>query len=69
MRVFVGIGARNPAMRGHMFVQSEQGGYQYCWIWYRLKGLNGQMVESVVSLAILYQFLCMIPISSLHLSE
>ena len=69
MRVFVGIGARNPAMRSHMFVQSEQGGYQYCWIWYRLKGLNGQMVESVVSLAILYQFLCIIPISSLHLSE
>ena len=23
-------------VRNHMFVQSEQGGYEYCWIRYRL---------------------------------
>ena len=28
-----GSGTRNPAVRSHMFVQSEQGGYEYCWIW------------------------------------
>ena len=32
----VGSGARTPAVRSHMFEQSEQGGYEYCWIWYRL---------------------------------
>ena len=24
------------AARSHMFLQCEQGGYQCCWIWYRL---------------------------------
>ena len=38
-----------------MFVQSEQG-----WIWCRL---NGQMVESVVLLATMCQFLCMMAVS------
>ena len=28
--------SRSLALRSHMFVQSEQGGYEYCWIWYRL---------------------------------
>ena len=36
MYVCVGSGARYPVVRSHMFVQSEQGGYEYCWIWYRL---------------------------------
>ena len=30
------VGARSLAVRSHMFVQSEQGRYEYCWIWYRL---------------------------------
>ena len=34
--VCVCSGARNPAMKSHMFVQSEQGGDEYCWIRYRL---------------------------------
>ena len=28
-------GARSLALRSHMFVQSEQGSYEYYWIWYR----------------------------------
>ena len=36
MWVHVGSGARSLAVRSHIFVQSEQGGYEYCWIWYRL---------------------------------
>ena len=44
-----------------MFVQSEQG-----WIWCRL---NGQMVESVVLLATMCQFLCMMAVSCLPMSE
>ena len=36
MWVCVGSGAMNLAVRSHMFAQSEQVGYEYCWIWYRL---------------------------------
>ena len=36
MWVCVGSGAMNLAVRSHMFAQSEQGVYEYCWIWYRL---------------------------------
>ena len=31
-----GSSFRCLAVRHHMFVQSEQGGYEYCWIWCRL---------------------------------
>ena len=31
-----GSGVRSPAMRSHMFLQSEQGSYECCWIWCRL---------------------------------
>ena len=38
--IIVGCGyvrmSRSLALRSHMFVQSEQGGCEYCWIWYRL---------------------------------
>ena len=36
MWVRMGSGSRSFAVRHHMFVQSEQGGYEYCWIWCRL---------------------------------
>ena len=36
MWVRMGSGSRSFALRHHMFVQSEQGGYEYCWIWCRL---------------------------------
>ena len=52
------------AVRNHMFVQSEQGGYEYCWIRYRL-GWG----HSVVSLATLCQFLCMMAVSCLPIPE
>ena len=61
MWVRMSSGSRSFAMRHHMFVQSEQG-----WIWCRL---NGQMVESVVSLATMSQFLCMMAVSCLPMSE
>ena len=32
----VGSGAMNPVVKSHMFVQSEKGGYEYCWFCYRL---------------------------------
>ena len=34
--ICVGSGARSLVVRCHMFVQREQGGYECCWIWYRL---------------------------------
>ena len=37
--VCVGSSVRNPAVRSQMFMQSKQGGYEYCWIWYRLIGI------------------------------
>ena len=36
MWVRMGSGSRSFAVRHHMFVQSEQGCYEYCWIWCRL---------------------------------
>ena len=36
MWVRVDSGSRSLVVRSHMFVQSEHGGYEYCWIWYRL---------------------------------
>ena len=33
------------------------------------KGLDGQMVESVLPLIIWCQFLCIVAVSSLHMSE
>ena len=41
MWVRVDSGSRSLAVRNHMFVQSEQGGYEYCWIWYKLGWPNG----------------------------
>ena len=61
MWVRMGSGSRSFAVRHHMFVQSEQG-----WIWCRL---NGQMVESVVLLVTMCQFLCMMAVSCLSMSE
>ena len=29
----MGSGSRSFAVMHHMFVQSEQCGYEYCWIW------------------------------------
>ena len=53
-----------------MFVQSEQDGYEYCWSWCRLiKVLDGQMVENVVSLGTMCQFLCMMAANCLPMSE
>ena len=53
-----------------MFVQREQDGYEYCWIWCRLiKVLDGQMVENVVSLGTMCQFLCMMAANCLPMSE
>ena len=54
-----------------MFVQSEQGGYEYCWIWCRLikVGVDGHIVESVVLLETICQFLCMMAVSCLPMSE
>ena len=57
----MGSGFRNFAVRHPMFAQSEQG-----WIWCKL---NDQMVESVVSLATMCQFLCMMAVSCLPMSE
>ena len=61
MWVRMGSGSRSFAMSHPMFVQSEQG-----WIWCRL---NGQMVESVVLLGTMCQFLCMMAVSCLPMSE
>ena len=61
MWVRMGNGSISFAVMHHMLVQSEQG-----WIWCRL---NGQMVESVVSLAAMCQFLCMMAVSCLPMSE
>ena len=61
MWVCMGSGSRSFAVRHPMFVQSEQG-----WIWCRL---NGQIGESVVSLATMCQFLCMMAVSCLPMSE
>ena len=36
MWVGMGSGSRSFAVRHHMFVQSEQGDYEYYWIWCRL---------------------------------
>ena len=36
MWVHVGGGARSLTVRSHIFVQSEQGSYEYCWILFRL---------------------------------
>ena len=36
MWVHVGSGSRSLAVRHHILVLSEQGGYEYCWIWCKL---------------------------------
>ena len=61
MWVCMASGSKSFAVRHYMFVQSEKG-----WIWCRL---NGQMVENVVLLAIMCQFLCMMAVSCLPMSK
>ena len=53
----VGSGARSLVVRCHMFVQREQ------------DGLDCQMVEGVVSSTTMCQFLCMMAVSCLPMSE
>ena len=65
----MGSSARNPAGKSHIFVQSEQGGYEYCWIWYRLIRVWMAKCLRVVSLATLCQFLCIIAVSNLPMPE
>ena len=67
--VRVGSGSRSLAVSNHMFVQSEQGGYEYCWIWFRLIKVWMAKWWRVVSLATMYQFLCMMAVSCLPISE
>ena len=50
-------------------MQSEQGGYEYCWIWYRLIRVWMAKWWRVVSLATFCQFLCIIAVSTLPMLE
>ena len=50
-------------------MQSEQGGYEYCWIWYRLIRVWMAKWWRVVSLATFCQFLCIIAVSNLPMPE
>ena len=54
-------GSRSFAVTHPMFLQREQG-----WIWCRM---NGQMLENVVSLATMCQFLFMMAVSCLPMSK
>ena len=48
-------------------MQSGQDGCECYWTWY--KGLDGQIVESVMSLATVCQFLGIVAVNSLPMSE
>ena len=48
MWVHMGSGSRSLAVKHHMFVQSEQGGWILLDLVQADKGLDGQMVENVV---------------------
>lgn len=48
-------------------MQSGQDGCECYWTWY--KGLDGQIVESVVSLPISCQLLCTVAVKSWPISE
>ena len=62
----MGSNVRNPSVRSHLFVQSGQDGCECCEC---CKGLDGQIVESVVSLAIVCKFLSIVTVNSLPMSE
>ena len=67
--VNMNCGIKNLAEMSHMFVQSEQGGCECCWILYKQTGLDGQMVESVASSAMMCQCLWMVAANDVPMFE
>ena len=67
--VYMGSIIRKSAVGSHMLVQSGHDGCECCWIWYRLINVWMAKLESVVSLAIVCQFLYTVAVNSLPMSE
>ena len=69
MQVYGGSSVRNCVVMSHVFVWSEQDGCERDGFVQVDKGLDGQIVENKVSQATVCQFLYMVVVNDLPMSE